>query len=186
LIAEHFPKGPDSPAPIRSILAATSDLTVVELIAAYWHHAKSYYVKDGQPTSELTSIRCALQPVKDLYGQTLCCEFGPMALDVVRNSMIEAGITRSRINQHVGRIRRMFRWGVAKELLPVGCYQALTTLDGLRKGRTNAKEPEPITAVAWERSQISLGCELMVVVHCELMVGALLTLTSQIASFSVW
>ena len=31
------------------------DITVVELIAAYWTHAKSYYVKDGRPTDEVAS-----------------------------------------------------------------------------------------------------------------------------------
>src|SRR5580704_9306573 len=28
------------------------DLTVTELVVAYWEHVKQYYVKDGQPTSE--------------------------------------------------------------------------------------------------------------------------------------
>ena len=31
-------------------------LTVAELLAAYWRFVKSYYVKDGQPTSEQSTI----------------------------------------------------------------------------------------------------------------------------------
>jgi hypothetical protein len=39
--------------------------------------------------------------------------------------MIEMGITRKRINQHMGRIRRMFKWAVSRELLPANVYQSL-------------------------------------------------------------
>jgi integrase len=72
---------------------------------------------------------------------------GPLALEVVRNKMIEAGVSRKRINQHIGRIRRMFKWAVAKELTPVAVYQSLTTLEGLRKGRSAAKESEKVKPV---------------------------------------
>ena len=34
-------------------------LTVVELTACYWAHAQTYYVKNGEPTSEQCSIRSA-------------------------------------------------------------------------------------------------------------------------------
>jgi hypothetical protein len=42
------------------------DLTVRELILAYWGHAQSYYVKHGQQTSEVDTIRQALRPLKEL------------------------------------------------------------------------------------------------------------------------
>src|SRR6516164_7031027 len=34
-------------------VARTGGLTVNELILAYWHFAEAYYVKHGQPTSQL-------------------------------------------------------------------------------------------------------------------------------------
>ncbi len=132
LIAECFPKGPNSLAPATALAAPMGgDLTVVELVAAYWQHAKTYYVKNGRPTSEQTSLRLALRPLLELYGHADCRSFGPLALETVRTKMIEAGITRKRINQHVGRIRRMFKWGVSREIMPAGIYQALMTLEGL-------------------------------------------------------
>ena len=77
----------------------------------------------ARPTSEQTSFRSALRPLNELYGHEACLRFGPLALETVRNKMIEAGITRKRINQHVGRIRRMFKWAVSKELIPVAAYK---------------------------------------------------------------
>ena len=147
LIAERFPQGPNSQAPVLSTSASRGDLTIVELIAAFWPFVTSYYVKNGKPTSEPNSFRAALRPLKQLYGHEECRRFGPLALEVVRSKMIEAGITRKRINQHVGRIRRMFKWAVAKELIPVAIYQALMTLEGLRKGRSAAKESEKVMPV---------------------------------------
>src|SRR5262249_38260878 len=37
-----------------------------------------------------------------------------------------------------------FKWGASEELVPVTVYQALQTLPGLRKGRTEARESEPV------------------------------------------
>jgi hypothetical protein len=43
---------------------ASSDLTVNELLLAYWRHAEGYYVKDGQPTSQLDRIQRSLGVVR--------------------------------------------------------------------------------------------------------------------------
>ena len=107
-IAEHLGNGKLHRVLESSARTRGADLTVVELIAAYWEHAQSYYVKNGKPTSEQTSLRLALRPLKTLYGESTVTQFGPLALETVRERMIDAGITRKRINQHVQRIRRMF------------------------------------------------------------------------------
>jgi integrase len=61
--------------------------------------------------------------------------------------MIQAGRCRPVVNKDVNRIKRMFRWGVEHELVPVTVYQALQTVAGLRKGRSDAREPEPVGPV---------------------------------------
>jgi hypothetical protein len=55
--ADRQPIGP--PAVDRP--AGISDLTVNELAVAYLQHADSYYVKNGQPTTELRDIRLSNQ-----------------------------------------------------------------------------------------------------------------------------
>jgi len=42
----------------------------------------------------------------------------------------------------------VFKWGVAQELVPESVYRALACVPGLRKGRTQAPEPEPVRPVA--------------------------------------
>jgi integrase len=61
--------------------------------------------------------------------------------------MIEAGSSRRYINDHLHRIRRMFKWAAGNEMIPYEVYQRLTTVDGLRKGRTEAREMAPVPPV---------------------------------------
>ena len=123
-------------------LAVNRPVTLNELILAFWQHAKQRYIKNGQPTSEQRSFRTALRPVRHLYGRELATSFGPLALVACRQELIEAGICRKRINQHVTRIRQMFKWGVARELVPETVWRALCAVEGLRFGE--AVETEPV------------------------------------------
>jgi site-specific recombinase XerD len=123
--------------------------TVDQLILTFWRHAKRRYVKNGRPTSEVRSFKVALRPVRRLYGSEPITHFGPLALVACRQKLIEAGYCRKRINQHVGRIRRAFKWGVARELVPETVWRALCAVEGLRVGE--GIERPPIRAVSDER-----------------------------------
>lgn len=69
-----------------------SDLTVTELIVAYWHHAELYYrTPDGTQTREVPKIRLALKHLRKLYGATNAADFGPVELACVREAMIAEG-----------------------------------------------------------------------------------------------
>src|SRR5262249_4112891 len=59
-----------------------------------------------------------------------------------------AGWCRTRVNKQVGRLKRVFRWAVGQELLPVAVAQSLACVQGLQKGRTDARETEPVVPVA--------------------------------------
>ena len=101
-------------------------LTVAQVMAAYWEHAEGYYRNiDGAPAKELWSVREALRPLRRLYGHMAAAEFGPLALKAVRESMIEQELCRTTINHHIGRIKRMFKWGVENELVPPSLYHGL-------------------------------------------------------------
>jgi integrase len=140
----------------------TPSLSVNELILRYYRFACSYYVKNGQPTSEVATIKQALRFVRQLYGSVAAVEFSPKALKAVQNAMIEhaittkrngeivflrKGLTRKLINKQIQRIRRMFAWAVEEELLPVVVHQALLRVRGLRKGKTAAREKPRIRPV---------------------------------------
>ena len=122
-------------------------LSVAELCVRYLQFVRTRYVKDGRPTGEQCAIKSALRFVRELYSRRPAAEFGPLALKAVRNKMVEADLAITTINQHVGRIRRMFRWGVAEELVRADVYHALVALTGLRKGRGEARETTPVLPV---------------------------------------
>jgi integrase len=125
-----------------------SALTVNELILAFWKHAEVHYRHiDGTPTGELTEYRLSLRGLRELYGYKRAADFGPLALKAVRQRMVEAGLSRGVINQRVGRVRRMFKWAVSEELMPHAVYAGLATVTGLAKGRTPARETDPVKPV---------------------------------------
>jgi hypothetical protein len=95
--------------------------TVDEVILAYWRFAQGYYVKNGKPTGETDNVRAALLPLRRLYGSTEAKHFGPDDLEVVRQSMIDADLSRKVINGRVSRVKRMFRWASKKRFVPPEC-----------------------------------------------------------------
>ena len=123
------------------------DITISELIAAYWRHAQAYYTKDGEPTGEQWWIKLAMRPLRRLYGTALASEFGPLALKAVRQAMIERGDGRNTVNGYVDRIKRMFKWAAENELVSPGAYHGLQAVGGLRRGRCEARETEPVQPV---------------------------------------
>ena len=122
-------------------------ISVEEILARYWTFAEQYYVKAGRPTKELENIVYAVRPLQDLYGDTPAAAFGPLGLKAVREKMIESGLARKVINQRISKIRRVFRWAVSEELIPPSVYQALAAVDGLKRGRTKARETKPVEPV---------------------------------------
>jgi hypothetical protein len=94
------------------------ELSINELLLAYWRFAERHYVKDGEPARELESMREALRPVRKLYGHTSARDFGPRGLKTIRDQMISVGLSRGVINRRVGRIKRVFKWAAAEELIP--------------------------------------------------------------------
>jgi integrase len=121
--------------------------SVAALILAFLAYAEQHYIKNGAPTSEQHCIRAAVRPLRELYGLTPAKDFGPLALKAVRAKMVESGWARNTINANVGKIRRMFRFGVENELVPVDVLQRLEAVSPLLAGRTEARDLPPRHAV---------------------------------------
>jgi integrase len=80
-------------------------------------------------------------------GDLPVTQLGPKALKRVREEFIREDLARVTVNNNVARIKRMVRWGVENELVPVAVHQALMTVAGLRKGRSTARESKPVPPV---------------------------------------
>ena len=142
--------------PVKADGRAATDITVAELALAFWKHAEGYYrLPDGSPSRELEHYDLALRPLLDLYGRTLAREFGPKALQALRETLVKAKddktskakLCRNVINQRIDHIKRVFRWGVGEELVPPAVYQGLQAVRGLQKGRTEARETKAVAPV---------------------------------------
>ena len=128
-------------------VAPVGELTISEIILRYHTFAKGHYRKGGRGTSEIDNIKYALRPLRELYGRMPVSEFGPLALKALQAKMIEERLSRGVINSRIGKIKRMFRWAVSEELAPASLVHSLDTVMGLQKGRTKAREADPVQPV---------------------------------------
>ena len=142
LIAEWLAHGRQLPDAVPC-----GGLSVAELLAAYLRFAEHYYSSDGKPTSEYTAMKDAVRPVRELYARFTVREFGPIALKAARQQMIDQGLCRRHINQRVNRIRRVFKWGVENEIVPPEVLHGLQAVAPLKRGRTIARESDPVQHV---------------------------------------
>ena len=144
LVSVSEPKQDDVTSPATVI---RHDLPINEMLLAYLKFAEGYYAKDGEPTKEFVCMKHALRTLLKLYGTTRVRDFGPLALKAVREHMITEGLSRGVVNHRVNRIKRVFKWAVSEELIPAGVHEGLRSVAGLRHGRTEAREAEPVKPV---------------------------------------
>jgi integrase len=152
LIGEYLASGRSLPVNYLD----SDDITVVELCARFMRFAKGHYQKNGRPTQGENVFRWGIPQLKRLYGRQSVSEFGPIALKTVRQAMIDDNISRGTINDRVGAIVRIFKWGVAEELVPPAVLQSLQAVQGLQKGRTEARESVPVRLVSDEAIEATL------------------------------
>jgi integrase len=136
--------------------APAQQISVMELLADYLQYAKEYY--GTHPKGEYPQVVRSIRPVKELYGRTPAAEFGPLQLKAVRETLVTTDRSRRYINDTIRRIVRVFRWGAGEGKLPAGVPQALAMVPGLRRGKTQAKETDPILPVDEETIDATLPC----------------------------
>jgi len=164
----------------RADPAANDDRpTVAMVIAEYWKWARRYY----QP-NESGTLRVALRMLRQYHGSEPAEEFGPRKLRALREAMIAGdpaadpprpAWSRKYINQHVQRIRRMFRWAASQELIPASVHQTLDTVESLKRGRTKAREGKKVLPVPTDRIDAVrpyLNRQIEAVVDLQLLTGA--------------
>lgn len=156
LIAEWIAGG-------RELPRDRSDLTIAELCKTYREHCRTYYLgRDGRPAREQDNIRLALRRLREMYGSLPAAEFGPLKLKALRAATLQPhqetdpksgenvtrpGWCRTNANRNIDRIKALFKWGAEQEIVPPVVYQGLQAVAGLRAGRSEARESEPVKPV---------------------------------------
>ncbi|MFA6135248.1 MAG: site-specific integrase [Phycisphaerae bacterium] len=135
----------------RQLRIDPQQITVKEMLARFWLYAENHYRRsNGAASSELGNYLTVIKFLKKLYADTRACDFGPMALRVVREQMVAQGWCRSSVNRMAGRIKSIFRWATEQELIPGSIWHALMAVAGLRSGYCEAPEPAPVRPVRQE------------------------------------
>ncbi len=171
-------------------------ITVVDLAYRYLKYADLEYRDDtGQHTAGWSHVRRIMGILLDVCPDLPLTEFGPLALRDVRAHMLtcrklvrkkdpvtgviqneEVGPfwTRGHINAQINRIRGVFSWAVAEEMIPAAVADALAHLPGLRKNKCAAPEGRKISPVddeAVDRVLAVLSPTLRAMVLLERMTG---------------
>lgn len=146
VLAEWLANGRRLPANV--VAKPEPPFSVVRLCAAYLEFAQTYYRKDGLPTKSLIRVKVTVRLLSKMYGRQPAADFGPLKLRAIQQSLVEAKKSRRYVNYIAEQVKRVFKWGVSMELLPPAVFQALTAVPGLKKGRSKAAEPTPVTPVS--------------------------------------
>ena len=129
-------------------------VTIDDLALLYLEFARGYYSLDGKPTREFENIQTALRLLVAFSGRKRAQAFGPRLFGQFRDSLVgrksarpagRAGrpISRQYINKLLRYVVRCFKWASAEEYVSVAVWQALTSVPGLKRGRTLARTDCP-------------------------------------------
>ena len=123
------------------------DLKIRELTKLYIEHCKVYYRKNGEVTGEVANVRAALKYLNRKFRDMLVKDFDSLKLEVVRELMIDADLARTTINNNISKLKTMFKWAANKKLIDKMVYLDVSTLAGLKEGRSMARETDPVQPV---------------------------------------
>lgn len=168
-------KGQQAPAP--STRCSSGSYTVGRLVLDYCEHVSLYYRDlEGQPTKQAPNERRALSLLVRRFETIECRDFGPKRLkDYQQGLAVEHGLARKTVNEYTAAVRRAFSWAVSEELVPGSVTHALREVRNLQRGRSQARETEPVRPVPRQivdKTLPHLGSIVADVVRLQLMTGA--------------
>ena len=119
------------------------ELTLSRLAVLFLKFAEAEYVRDGKPTGEIHNFRMALRNLNHGFHGVRVIDFGPKKLKQLQSQLVTAGYSQNTINGQIRRIKQVIEWGVSEELVSCVVSQSLSSVKGLRSGKTAARGPEP-------------------------------------------
>lgn len=122
-------------------------LKICELVQRYHTHEVASRKSADRTAQPASSIHPAIMALAELHGDGEVDLFGPTALKALRQRFVAKGNSRRYANDNISRIRRVFRWGVSEELVAEQTYRRLMTLDGLRRGQTEAPDSNGVQPI---------------------------------------
>ena len=118
-----------------------------ELAVHYGKHAKKYYVKNGESTSEWSACQRVLRELRQCYATLEVSAFGPKRFKAFRQRFVDQGLARTTINHYMFHVLKMFQLGGEDEIISMDHYRNLNAVKKLAAGRSDARETDDIMPV---------------------------------------
>ena len=130
-------------------LPVSADPILDEVIYAYLTRMRAYCKADSlqQNTGEFGEVKRTMSRLRVQAGSLRASEYGPKMLKAYREARLATGCKRLTINKCVRRVVAMFKWAAAEEMISVDIFQALQTVEPLKRGRSEAGESVPVRPV---------------------------------------
>lgn len=160
----------------RCIPVAPDEITITELVNLFRQHAEEHYRQpDGKPSSSLRNYQMVTRELREVYGYLAAAEFGPLKLRALREHFIGKDWSRGVINANIRLIRHIFRWAASRELIPIDSHTRLCAVEPLERGRTRARETDPVKPVPIEHVEAVLPLvshQVAAMIRLQLFTGA--------------
>lgn len=135
-----------SPSPrVDQQRQADSPICVKDVCEAFRAFANTRFKSQAQERFRVGQL---CDEMIEHYGDLLATEFGPKRLKEMQQRWVDGDLSRPYVNRLVNLVKRMFAYAVSEELVEVETYQRLRTVEALRFGATDAREPEERKPVA--------------------------------------
>jgi integrase len=116
-------------------------VTLQKVVAEYLKYARGHYADaNGSPSSAYATAVRTLQVPVELFGDRPADQFDPRAMRATMEQWVAKGWVRASINKSLGVVKRAFRWAAAEGWVDPATHQRLMTVEGLRAGRTVARD----------------------------------------------
>ena len=107
-------------------------ITVKHVTAGWRAYAEKRYKPKDQ---DLQRGRQACQLVDKMFGESLAEDFGPKALQRVRQVWIDSDMSRGYVNRMVNTLVRIYSWATMEELIEAAAWQRLKSVPSIRVGQ---------------------------------------------------
>ncbi|MDR1960297.1 MAG: site-specific integrase [Planctomycetaceae bacterium] len=138
-------------------------VTIRVLVAAFLDHAETYYRKHGRQTGSYDRFVMVSKTLLKSYGSIPADDFDILSLETLRKQLIHSRktphsetqrpdtekkpLSRKYVNQYIGNIRHIFKWGVSRKLVHSSTYYELMSLEALKEWRSDALELPDVRSV---------------------------------------
>lgn len=135
-------------------------------------------MRDGRPSPDVQRTKRACRFLEP-YADWSIGDFGPTDLTAVKSAMVAyryfkspyakepVGYTRTGINQMVGQIHKMWRWGIGCKLTTEAQAQLLKEVRSIRAGKTVAREN--LKRVAVTEGELENVCENLTTIVADML-----------------